>query len=56
MNILIRAGIIIVMVSIAGTVGTAHNTVARNTGSLSHISVLAAGSTQEVTNDGFTWG
>lgn len=59
MNNLIRTGIIIAMVSIAGTAGTAglaHHTAASNAGSVPHISALADGPTQDATNDGFGWG
>lgn len=53
---LIRTSIIIAIVVIAGTAGIAHNTAARNTGSLPRISVLAAGPAQDATGDGFSWG
>ena len=55
-NNLIRTGIIIVIAFIGGTAGIAHNTVAHNTGSLPHISALAAGAGQGVTSKGFSWG
>lgn len=67
MNNLIRTGLTVAIVFTAGTAGIAHNAVAHNSGSLSRISVLAAGPAQDVTdatvtdasdvtNDGFSWG
>lgn len=59
MNNLIRAGLLIAAAFIGGTAGIAHHTAMHNSGSLSHISVLADGSGQsgqDTSPDGFSWG